>query len=152
MLRRKSQRAYRSANQKLNSRAERLLGFPLYGEGPLRRSSSFPSLFRGQSRATNRKIIASRSGVLGAGVFSDELSPVRHRLAKIPPLRRSGIVGMRKFLSLESDHRSTASARGAITSPGLEEPAMFKLSAYDPVGIAIFAFGIVAVVALAFAY
>jgi hypothetical protein len=67
--------------------------------------------------------------------------------------RRSGIVGMRKLRSLESGPtRSKASARGAITSPGLEEPAMFKLPAYDPVGIAIFAFGIVAVVALAFAF
>jgi hypothetical protein len=34
----------------------------------------------------------------------------------------------------------------------LEEPAMFKLPAYDPVGIALLGFGVLAVVALALVY
>jgi hypothetical protein len=34
----------------------------------------------------------------------------------------------------------------------LEEPPMFKMPAYDPVGIAMLGFGILAVVALAFAF
>jgi hypothetical protein len=33
--------------------------------------------------------------------------------------------------------------------PGLEEPAMFRLPAYDPIGIAVLGFGILAVAALA---
>ena len=37
--------------------------------------------------------------------------------------------------------------------PGLEEPAMFRLPAYDPIGIFVLGFGILAVAALAaFAY
>jgi len=41
---------------------------------------------------------------------------------------------------------------GKACEPELEEPAMFRLPAYDPVGIAILGFGILAVVALAFAF
>lgn len=41
---------------------------------------------------------------------------------------------------------------GKTCEPGLEEPAMFRLPAYDPVGIAMLGFGILAVVALAFAF
>jgi hypothetical protein len=37
-------------------------------------------------------------------------------------------------------------------APGLEEPPMFKMPAYDPVGIAILGFGVLAVVALGFAF
>ena len=48
--------------------------------------------------------------------------------------------------------RSATPFRGRFVNPGLEEPAMFRLPAYDPVGIAILGFGIVAVVALAFAF
>jgi hypothetical protein len=41
----------------------------------------------------------------------------------------------------------------SVTRPGLEEPAMFRVPAYDPVGIAMLGFGILAVAALAaFAY
>jgi len=35
-------------------------------------------------------------------------------------------------------------------NPGSEEPAMFKLPAYDPIGIAMLGFGILIVAALAF--
>ncbi len=42
--------------------------------------------------------------------------------------------------------------RGWLVNLGVEEPAMFKLPAYDPVGIAMLGFGILAVVALAFAF
>ena len=48
--------------------------------------------------------------------------------------------------------RSATPFRGRLVNPGLEEPAMFRLPAYDPVGIAILGFGILAVVALAFAF
>jgi len=41
---------------------------------------------------------------------------------------------------------------GVNDAPGLEEPAMFKLPAYDPVGIAMLGFGILAIVALAFTF
>jgi hypothetical protein len=42
---------------------------------------------------------------------------------------------------------------GVHFKPGLEEPAMFRLPAYDPLGIAMLGFGILAVAALAaFAY
>jgi hypothetical protein len=34
----------------------------------------------------------------------------------------------------------------------LEKPAMFRLPAYDPVGLAMLGFGILAVVALTFAF
>jgi hypothetical protein len=37
-------------------------------------------------------------------------------------------------------------------NPGLEEPAMFKLPAFDPVGIAVMGFGVLAIVALAFVF
>jgi len=37
-----------------------------------------------------------------------------------------------------------------VNLPRLEEPAMFKLSAYDPIGIALLGFGVLAVAALAF--
>ncbi len=39
-----------------------------------------------------------------------------------------------------------------VHCPGLEEPAMFKLSLYDPIGIALLGFGVLAVTALAFVY
>ena len=40
-----------------------------------------------------------------------------------------------------------------VLKPSLEEPAMFRLPAYDPIGIAMLGFGILAVAALAaFAY
>ena len=38
---------------------------------------------------------------------------------------------------------------GVVLKPGLEEPAMFRQPAYDPIGIAMLGFGIVAVAALA---
>lgn len=41
---------------------------------------------------------------------------------------------------------------GEDFEPGLEEPTMFKLPSYDPVGIAMLGFGILAVVALAFVF
>jgi hypothetical protein len=39
---------------------------------------------------------------------------------------------------------------GRVLEPGLEEPAMFKLPAYDPLVIAWLGFGILAITALAF--
>jgi hypothetical protein len=48
--------------------------------------------------------------------------------------------------------RSGPPFRGRLFEPGLEEPPMFKMPAYDPVGIAILGFGVFAVVALAFAF
>jgi hypothetical protein len=39
-----------------------------------------------------------------------------------------------------------------VNCPGLEEPAMLKLSRYDPIGIALLGFGVLAVVGLAFVY
>jgi len=38
---------------------------------------------------------------------------------------------------------------GVVLEPGLEEPAMFRQPAYDPIGVAMLGFGIVAVAALA---
>ena len=46
--------------------------------------------------------------------------------------------------------RSAPPCRGEFLKPGLEEPAMFKLPAYDPLVIAWLGFGILAVTALAF--
>jgi len=48
--------------------------------------------------------------------------------------------------------RSAVPIRGRLVNPGLEEPAMFKLPAFDPVGIAVMGFGVLAIVALAFAF
>ncbi len=48
--------------------------------------------------------------------------------------------------------RSATLFRGRFVNPGLEEPAMFRLPAYDPVGLAMLGFGILAVVALTFAF
>jgi hypothetical protein len=45
-----------------------------------------------------------------------------------------------------------AAISGKTFKPGLEEPPMFKMPAYDPVGIAMLGFGVLAVVALAFAF
>jgi len=45
-----------------------------------------------------------------------------------------------------------AAFRGELLNPGLEEPAMFKLPAYDPVGIALLGFVVLAVAAMAFVY
>ena len=45
-----------------------------------------------------------------------------------------------------------AAISGKTFAPGLEEPPMFKMPAYDPVGIAILGFGVLAVVALGFAF
>ena len=62
-------------------------------------------------------------------------------------------MGMR---DLECGARLFVAFRNAIwgktLNPGLEEPAMFRLPAYDPVGIAMLGFGILAVIALAFAF
>ena len=41
---------------------------------------------------------------------------------------------------------------GKTRDPGLEEPAMFKLPAFDPVGIAVMGFGVLAILALAFVF
>jgi len=46
--------------------------------------------------------------------------------------------------------RSAPPCRGEFLKPGLEEPAMFKLPAYDPLVIAWLGFGILAITALAF--
>jgi hypothetical protein len=63
------------------------------------------------------------------------------------------IVGMR---DLECGTRPLYAFRAAISGktfvPDLEEPPMFKMPAYDPVGIAILGFGVLAVAALAFAF
>ena len=60
------------------------------------------------------------------------------------------MVGMRVG---ESGTRSAGFNSGCALKPGLEEPAMFRLPAYDPIGIAVLGFGILAVAALAaFAY
>jgi hypothetical protein len=48
--------------------------------------------------------------------------------------------------------RPTGPIRGRHVNPGLEEPAMFKLPAFDPVGIAVMGFGVLAIVALAFVF
>ena len=48
--------------------------------------------------------------------------------------------------------RPTVPIRGKLVNPGLEEPAMFKLPAFDPVGIAVMGFGVLAIVALAFVF
>ena len=57
------------------------------------------------------------------------------------------IEGMR---DLECGTRPPCAFRAAISgktfAPGLEEPPMFKMPAYDPVGIAILGFGVLAVV------
>jgi hypothetical protein len=65
--------------------------------------------------------------------------------------KRACIVGMRE-LDVERDKRSTSPFRGRFVNPGLKEPTMFKLPAYDPVGIAMLGFGVLAVVALAFVF
>ncbi len=52
----------------------------------------------------------------------------------------------------DSPLRSATPFRGRFVNPGLEEPAMFRLPAYDPVGLAMLGFGILAVVALTFAF
>ncbi len=44
----------------------------------------------------------------------------------------------------------TAMSGVSFLKPGLEEPAMFKLPAYDPLVIAWLGFGILAITALAF--
>lgn len=63
------------------------------------------------------------------------------------------IVGMR---DLERGARVCArpagSFRGRLVNPGLEEPAMFKLPAFDPVGIAVMGFGILAILAMALVF
>ena len=41
---------------------------------------------------------------------------------------------------------------GRLVNPGFQEPAMFKLPAFDPVGIAVMGFGVLAIVALAFVF
>ena len=46
--------------------------------------------------------------------------------------------------------RSVPPCRGEFLEPGLEEPAMFKLPAYDPLVIAWLGFGILVITALAF--
>ena len=46
--------------------------------------------------------------------------------------------------------RAAPPCRGEFLKPGLEEPAMFKLPAYDPLVIAWLGFGILAITALAF--
>jgi hypothetical protein len=48
--------------------------------------------------------------------------------------------------------RPAVPIRGRLVNPGLEEPAMFKLPAFDPVGIAVMGFGVLAIVALAFVF
>ena len=57
---------------------------------------------------------------------------------------------------LECGTRPPCALRAAISGKNVEtrlaEPPMFKMPAYDPVGIAMLGFGILAVVALAFAF
>ena len=81
------------------------------------------------------------------------LSTVRHMAAMIGRNKKRRIEGMR---DLECGTRPRCAFRAAISgktfAPGLEEPPMFKMPAYDPVGIAILGFGVLAVVALAFAF
>jgi hypothetical protein len=46
--------------------------------------------------------------------------------------------------------RFVSPCRGELFEPGLEEPAMFKLPAYDPFVIAWLGIGVLAITALAF--
>ncbi len=63
------------------------------------------------------------------------------------------IVGMRDLEGGARRLRAFYSPNsGRLVNPGLEEPAMFKLPAFDPVGIAVMGFGVLAIVALAFVF
>jgi hypothetical protein len=65
----------------------------------------------------------------------------------------SYIVGMsgNGLQTATSGLRSVVPSLG-VNLPRLEEAAMFKLSAYDPIGIALLGFGVLAVAGLAFVY
>jgi hypothetical protein len=63
----------------------------------------------------------------------------------------ASIVGMREGTGRDASSRSGPMS-GLMMQPGFEEPAMFKLPAYDPIGIAMLGFGILAIVALAFTF
>jgi hypothetical protein len=57
-------------------------------------------------------------------------------------------------LSVERDvcARPKVPFRGRLVNPGLEEPAMFKLPAFDPAGIAVMGLGVLAILALTFVF
>ena len=75
-----------------------------------------------------------------------------HQSATISANSSVDVVGMRRGSERCRAIGALSSQSGNCVGPGSEDSAMFKVSAYDPVGLAVLGFGIVAVVALAFAF
>ena len=59
-------------------------------------------------------------------------------------------MGMREWFTERGFGLRSVALRRVIFGPGLEEPAMFRIPAYDPVIVAWLGIGILAVTALAF--
>jgi hypothetical protein len=59
-------------------------------------------------------------------------------------------MGMREWMTERGFNALCLATSGSVFEPGLEEPAMFRLPAYDPVLIGWLGIGVLAVTALAF--